>query len=148
MHGAHEDYFARVRIGDLGNKLRDAREKLTVCVARSCPAMIRDDCAQRLNEVQRALRLSSPSLAQYHISKLLRAGLIKESENGYTVDRVLFGNLVRVRRMVVPFQITYTILFASALVVMLTALATVGAVIYNLVTHVAGGVEVTLREAD
>src|ERR1700691_4895358 len=76
----------------------------------------------RNNEVQRALRLSSPSLAQYHISKLLRAGLIKESENGYTVDRVLFGNLVRVRRMVVPFQITYTILFASALVVMLTAL--------------------------
>ena len=58
----------------------------------------------RNNEVQRALRLSSPYLAQYHISKLLRAGLIKESENGYTVDRVLFGNLVRVRRMVVPFS--------------------------------------------
>jgi len=76
----------------------------------------------RNNDVQRALRLSSPSLAQYHISKLLRAGLIKESENGYTVDRVLFGNLVRVRRMVVPFQITYTILFASALIVMLTVL--------------------------
>ena len=76
----------------------------------------------RTNEVQRALKLSSPSLAQYHISKLLRAGLIKESENGYTVDRVMFGNLVRVRRMVVPFQITYSILFASALVVMLTVL--------------------------
>ena len=76
----------------------------------------------RTHDVQRALKLSSPSLAQYHISKLLRAGLIKESENGYTVDRVMFGNLVRVRRMVVPFQITYSILFASALVVMLTVL--------------------------
>ena len=76
----------------------------------------------RIYEIQRALKLSSPSLAQYHVSKLLRAGLIKESENGYTVDRLLFGNLLRVRRMVVPFQITYTILFASALVVMLTVL--------------------------
>ena len=76
----------------------------------------------RIYEIQRALKMSSPSLAQYHVSKLLRAGLVKESENGYTVDRMLFGNLVRVRRMVVPFQITYTILFASALVVMLTIL--------------------------
>jgi hypothetical protein len=42
----------------------------------------------------------------------------------------------------------YTMLVGAINVVMLTALATVGAVIYNLVTHVAGGVEVTLREAD
>jgi hypothetical protein len=76
----------------------------------------------RAYEIQRALKLSSPSLAQYHIAKLLDAGLIKESETGYTVDRVLFGNLVRVRSMVVPFQITYAILFASALIVMLTFL--------------------------
>ena len=76
----------------------------------------------RIYEIQRALKLSSPSLAQYHVSKLLRVGLVKESENGYTVDRVVFGNLVRVRRMVVPFQITYAIFFAAALVVMLTVL--------------------------
>ena len=33
-------------------------------------------------------------------------------------------------------------------VVLITALATVGAVIYNLVTHLAGGIEVTLKETD
>ena len=33
-------------------------------------------------------------------------------------------------------------------VVLITALTTVGAVVYNVVTHVSGGVEVTLREAD
>ena len=33
-------------------------------------------------------------------------------------------------------------------VVLITALATVGAVIYNLVTALSGGIEVTLREAD
>ena len=76
----------------------------------------------RTHEVQRALNFSSPSLAQYHIGKLLTAGLIRESENGYAVDRVTFDNLVRVRRMVIPFQITYAVLFASALIVMLTVL--------------------------
>jgi hypothetical protein len=42
----------------------------------------------------------------------------------------------------------YTMLVGAVNVVMFTALATVGSVIYNLVTHIAGGVEVTLREAD
>jgi hypothetical protein len=42
----------------------------------------------------------------------------------------------------------YTMLAGAINVVLFTALATVGSVIYNLVTHVSGGVEVTLREAD
>ena len=35
-------------------KLRAAREQLAVCVAVSCPAAIRQDCAQRLDDVARA----------------------------------------------------------------------------------------------
>jgi hypothetical protein len=42
----------------------------------------------------------------------------------------------------------YTMLVGALNVVLFTALATVGAVVYNVVTHVSGGVEVTLREAD
>jgi len=42
----------------------------------------------------------------------------------------------------------YTMLVGAINVVMFTALATVGAVVYNLITHIVGGVEVTLREAD
>ena len=42
----------------------------------------------------------------------------------------------------------YTMLAGAINVVLFTALATVGSVIYNLVTHMSGGVEVTLREAD
>jgi len=42
----------------------------------------------------------------------------------------------------------YTILVGAINVVLFTALATVAAVVYNLVTHLSGGVEVTLREAD
>lgn len=42
----------------------------------------------------------------------------------------------------------YTMLVGAINVVIITALATVGSVIYNLVTHLAGGIEVTLRETD
>ncbi len=42
----------------------------------------------------------------------------------------------------------YTMLAGAINVVLITALATVGAVVYNVVTHVSGGIEVTLREAD
>jgi hypothetical protein len=42
----------------------------------------------------------------------------------------------------------YTMLIGAFNVVLITALSTVGAVIYNLVTHVAGGIEVTLKETD
>ena len=33
-------------------------------------------------------------------------------------------------------------------VVLITAISTVGAVIYNLVTHLGGGIEVTLKESE
>ncbi len=36
------------------HKLREAREKLLVCVSDACPGPVRDDCAQRLDEVSRA----------------------------------------------------------------------------------------------
>jgi Flp pilus assembly pilin Flp len=42
----------------------------------------------------------------------------------------------------------YTMLVGAINVVLITALATVGAVVYNIATHVSGGIEVTLREAD
>jgi len=36
-------------------KLREAEAKLTLCTAPVCPGPVRDDCAVRLNELQRAL---------------------------------------------------------------------------------------------
>jgi hypothetical protein len=42
----------------------------------------------------------------------------------------------------------YTMLIGAINVVLFTALATIGAVIYNLVTHLAGGIEITLKESD
>jgi hypothetical protein len=42
----------------------------------------------------------------------------------------------------------YTMLVGAINVVLMTALATIGAVLYNLVTLLAGGIEITLRESD
>ena len=75
-----------------------------------------------IHDVQRALKLSSPSVAEYHIKKLVRAGLAKEGQNGYTVDKVVFENVIRIRRTVIPLQTTFVAFFASAFVVLLTVL--------------------------
>jgi hypothetical protein len=42
----------------------------------------------------------------------------------------------------------YTMLVGAVNVILITALATIGSVVYNLVTHIAGGIEVTLKETD
>jgi predicted DNA-binding transcriptional regulator len=76
-----------------------------------------------LHEIQRALNLSSPSIPQYHINKLMAAGLVKEQEGaGYYVDRLVFENMIRVRRSLIPFQTTYAIFFCATFVILLTLL--------------------------
>jgi hypothetical protein len=42
----------------------------------------------------------------------------------------------------------YTMLFGAVNVILITVLSTIGAMIYNVVTHLGGGIEVTLRETD
>jgi Transmembrane domain of unknown function (DUF3566) len=42
----------------------------------------------------------------------------------------------------------YTMLAGAVDIVLITVLSTVGAMIYNLVTHLGGGIEVTLKETD
>jgi hypothetical protein len=73
-----------------------------------------------VHEVQNGLSLSSPSVAHYHIRKLVEQGLAKEEAGGYVVDKVLFENMIRIRRSVIPFQTTYLALFIATLAIMLT----------------------------
>ena len=73
-------------------------------------------------DVQRGLQLSSPSVAQYHIKKLLQLGLIKEEPGGYVIDKNVFDNVIRIRRIAVPVQVAYLTFFAVMLSVLLTLL--------------------------
>jgi hypothetical protein len=47
-----------------------------------------------------------------------------------------------------PRILGYTMLIGAVDVILITALATIGAMVYNLVTHLGGGIEVTLKETD
>ena len=46
--------------------------------------------------------------------------LVKEQDSGYVVDRVLFENMVRVRRSIVPLQVTFCAFFVTTFVLLLT----------------------------
>ena len=64
--------------------------------------------------------LSSPSVAYYHLSKLVDNGLVEEKDGGYIVDRLLFENLIRIRRSLIPLQTTFVAFFSTTLVGLLT----------------------------
>jgi predicted DNA-binding transcriptional regulator len=80
--------------------------------------ILRSDKPVGIREVQRALNLSSPTLALYHINKLEEAGLIKKESNGYTVDRVILENLIRFRRILIPRNFFYMIFLISSLIIL------------------------------
>jgi predicted DNA-binding transcriptional regulator len=82
--------------------------------------MLRSKTPVGIHDVQRALGLSSPSVAQYHIRKLLSLALVREEGEGYVVDRVVFDNVIRIRRTAVPLQTAYVAFYASSLAVLLT----------------------------
>ena len=77
-----------------------------------------------IHDVQSGLGLSSPSVAHYHIRKLVEEGLAREDAGGYVVDKHLFENMIRIRKSVIPFQTTYLALFLSSLFILLTLFRT------------------------
>ena len=75
-----------------------------------------------IREVQRALHLSSPSVAAYHLSKLERAGLLKLEKGQYIVANVMLRNLIVFRRILIPKYFFYSMFFVMALILQLTLL--------------------------
>ena len=69
-----------------------------------------------VHEVQKGLQLSSPSVAHYHLRKLVEEGFVKEDGGGYIVDKVLFENMIRVRKSVIPLQTAFFGIFLGALI--------------------------------
>jgi hypothetical protein len=111
--------------------------------------MYRAGVPMGIHDVQRGLGLSSPSVAEYHIKKLLRAGLVQEKEGAYAVDRVVFENLIRIRRTVIPFQTAYVAFFLTTLLVLVVFLrpAVVTSLYFFALTVNVGGLVITAYEA-
>lgn len=94
---------------------KDVLRGLTLKVYRF---ILKNDKPVGIREVQRALNLSSPTLALYHMNKLEEAGLIKKELDGYVADRIVLENLVRLRRILIPRNLFYAIFLVTSLVML------------------------------
>jgi predicted DNA-binding transcriptional regulator len=81
----------------------------------------------RLHDIQRNVGLSSPSLADYHVQKLLKMKLVREEQGqdgfvGFVAEEAVFEAMIRIRRTVIPLRATASAFFAIALVILATIL--------------------------
>jgi predicted DNA-binding transcriptional regulator len=93
-----------------------------------------------VHDIQRGLGLSSFSVAQYHIKKLIADGLVREESGGYVVDRIVFENMIRIRRAVIPIQLGYSAFFSTTLFLLLTVFrpySITGSYIFSLIVNIA-----------
>ena len=80
-----------------------------------------------LHDIQRDVGLSSASLADYHVQKLLRMKMIREEEGqdgvvGFAAEEAVFEAMVRIRRTVIPLRAIASAFFVVALVLLLSTL--------------------------
>ncbi len=95
------------------NESKDILRGLTLKVYRF---ILKNDKPVGIREVQRALNLSSPTLALYHMNKLEEAGFIKKELNGYVADRIILENLIRLRGVLIPRNFFYTVFLVTSLI--------------------------------
>ena len=86
-----------------------------------------------VREVQRALLMSNPSLAQYHLNKLRELGLVSENNGEYEVAGEVkvdvMRDFLRLGTLIVPRFVFYAVLFT----VFAVYLAYVGSPYFGLV---------------
>lgn len=94
-----------------------------------------------IKKIQKDLKISSPSLVYYHIRKLEEEGLVKETQEGYIVEKVILSEFVRIRNHVIPLSAFWTSFFVTGLILMITFLAidkpTVGDIFGIIVSAIA-----------
>jgi DNA-binding transcriptional ArsR family regulator len=69
-----------------------------------------------VREVQRALRMSSPSVANHHLEKLVKMGVVERTPEGeYVASRLVevgvLVNYLKIGRAIVPRWIFYSLFF-------------------------------------
>ncbi len=98
----------------MSHDVKDERDVLTGNTAQIYRYAIKQRKPIGVREVQRALKLSSPTLAAYHLDKLEEAGLLKQTPEGYVVEKLVLENFVRLRQLLLPKYLFYFAVFATA----------------------------------
>jgi DNA-binding transcriptional ArsR family regulator len=84
--------------------------------------LLRNGKPAGVREVQRALNLSTPSLASYHLSKLEEAGLIKKENGNYVINKIILEDCIKVNRFLIPRFLCYAVFAFLLLTTELTVL--------------------------
>jgi predicted transcriptional regulator of viral defense system len=87
------------------NKSKDILKGTTLQVYR---LMLKARKPIGVREVQRALHLSSSSVAMYHVSKLEDAGLLRYENGQYVINEVLFDNIIVFHHFLIPKTFFYS----------------------------------------
>lgn len=70
-----------------------------------------------VRELSRAMDLSSPSVAQHHLTRLERMGLVKREWGNFVVNKVVLENCIKINRLLIPKYFFYLLFSISTLVV-------------------------------
>ncbi|MHA1712225.1 MAG: winged helix-turn-helix domain-containing protein [Candidatus Freyarchaeota archaeon] len=82
--------------------------------------MIKRNKPVGIRETQRALGFSSPTLALYHLEKLKDLGLIKQTPEGYVIDKFVLKDFINLKGLILPRFFFYSIFFTSLLILRFT----------------------------
>jgi predicted DNA-binding transcriptional regulator len=82
--------------------------------------LVRNKTPSGAREIQRKLNFSSPTLAAYHLEKLLSLGLIRKEQEGYILTKEIkigvLSQVIKFGSLILPRYLFYTVLFSALLV--------------------------------
>jgi DNA-binding transcriptional ArsR family regulator len=85
-----------------------------------------------IREIQRTLKLSSPSIAQHHLARLEEACLVKREYGDYVINRVELENCVKISRFLIPRHFLYLVFAVAVLVLELAVLEPLSILAYGI----------------
>ena len=107
--------------------MEDFESKLKGTTLRVYWHLIRSGKPTTLRRLQRSLGLSSPSVASYHLEKLMDLDLVEKVRGDYelkkTVSFEVMRSFVRVSRLMIPRYAFYTTFFFTLLIVFMVGYA-------------------------
>jgi DNA-binding transcriptional ArsR family regulator len=101
--------------------MEDVKSKLKGTTLRVYWHLLRSGKPTTIRHLQRDLSFSSPSVASYHLEKLIDMGLVKKVRGDYelkkTVSLEAMSSFVRISHLMIPRYIFYTTFFFTLLIV-------------------------------
>jgi len=108
--------------------MEDVKSKLKGTTLRVYWHLLRSGKPTTIRHLQRDLGFSSPSVASYHLEKLMDMDLVKKNAMGdyelmKTVSLEAMGSFVRISHLMIPRYIFYTTFFFTLLIVFVVGYA-------------------------